>query len=357
MAAQSTNSSYSYMCECRLTHNYFVHSVGMHFEYRGDDNAFAQRYASALGARVTLEAVLVELRKQREERLQAADASLQRVLRIEKEYTRLHPEVYSLQPEAFLHEGFREIVETLKSKGSPAIRIMELKSKGRLQELRPGLWSFPVLSDKFCALLEAELAHFRASGLPFTAPNSMNRHGLILAELGFYEGLLDPLVYQYVDVIAGRLLSAHTDGLDSYRGFTVLYDAAADGDRDLALHYDNAEVTLNINIGGEWEGGQVAFYGLATEDELPVVEVALQRGHGVLHAGLDMHKALPITSGTRHNLILWCRSSCIRNDLCPMCFKQPRLVPTNRYHHEGFTMSMQDCPPPAASINDDDLYD
>merc|ERR1712050_275009 len=101
------------------------------------------------------------------------------------------------------------------------------------------------------------------------------------------------------------------EDLDSYRAFTVLYDAAPDGDQQLALHYDNAEVTLNVNIGGRWEGGQVAFYGLATETDGsgPGVEVNLQRGYGVFHAGLEYHKALPITSGRRHNLIMWCRSS------------------------------------------------
>eukprot|EP00931_Biecheleriopsis_adriatica_P063628 TRINITY_DN38571_c0_g1_i2.p1 TRINITY_DN38571_c0_g1~~TRINITY_DN38571_c0_g1_i2.p1 ORF type:complete len:191 (-),score=42.37 TRINITY_DN38571_c0_g1_i2:62-634(-) len=190
----------------------------------------------------------------------------------------------------------------------------------------------------------------------------MNRHGVILSELGFYEGLLDPLVREYVDVIAGKLLPAFTESLDSYRAFTVLYDAAEDGDRELALHYDNAEVTLNVNIGGQWDGGQVAFHGLATEreDGSAPTTVELRRGQGVLHAGLDMHKALPITSGMRHNLILWCRSSGIRNDMCPMCWKQPSVVPTNRYHHEGFTVPpchQADHVMAAADCSDSELYD
>ena len=70
------------------------------------------------------------------------------------------------------------------------------------------------------------------------------------------EHLLDPLIYDYVNVIASRLLPAFCETLDSYRAFTVLYDSTANGDKDLAMHYDNAEVTLNINIGGNmgwWE--------------------------------------------------------------------------------------------------------
>merc|ERR1712232_1351722 len=212
--------------------------------------------------------------------------------------------------------------------------------RGHLTELRSGLWTFPVFNDSFCDLLEAELRHFLASGLPHTAPNTMNRYGVILSELGFGPQLLDPFVYHYVDVLATVLLPSHTGGLDSYRAFTVLYDVEQDGDRELAMHYDNAEVTLNVNIGGQWEGGQVAFHGLVTEPQSScgAVDVVLRRGHGVFHAGLDLHQALPVMSGRRHNLIMWCRSSRKRNDRCPMCFEEPVVVPTNIFSHEGFTV-------------------
>ena len=72
-----------------------------------------------------------------------------------------------------------------------------------------------------------------------------------------------------------------------------------------------------------------------------------------------LHKATPISNGRRHNLILWCRSSDVRNDLCPMCFQQPNVVPTNRYYHEGF--SVPPCKPSMvqteADTASDDLYD
>ena len=50
--------------------------------------------------------------------------------------------------------------------------------------------------------------------------------------------------------------------------------------------------------------------------------------YGILHRGQHMHGALPIQTGHRYNLILWMRSSKIRNKLCPMCKQLPRLVPT-----------------------------
>ena len=31
-----------WMCQCRITHNYFIRSAGKHFSYTGDDAAFLQ---------------------------------------------------------------------------------------------------------------------------------------------------------------------------------------------------------------------------------------------------------------------------------------------------------------------------
>lgn len=49
-----------------------------------------------------------------------------------------------------------------------------------------------------------------------------------------------------------------------------------------------------------------------------------------------MHGAHPITFGERYNLIIWMRSSSVRNKLCPMCDKPPELVP-NMGYGDGFT--------------------
>ena len=161
-----------------------------------------------------------------------------------------------------------------------------------------------------------------------------------------------------------------------------------------------AEVTLNVNIGGTWEGGfradktslpnlpivqdgmrknmlltgHVAYYGLATsKDESPPFEVPLRKGHGVFHAGLELHKARHLRDAARHvqqfcnKAELRCSgapdygrntaqpdpvvpvernqahgrlcsdwrsrvaelslpSSQQRNDMCPMCFQQPQVA-------------------------------
>ena len=60
--------------------------------------------------------------------------------------------------------------------------------------------------------------------------------------------------------------------------------------------------------------------------------------YGLLHRGQHMHGALPIQSGERINLIIWMRSSTVRNKLCPMCNREPRLVPSVGTG-DGFTLN------------------
>eukprot|EP00928_Gymnodinium_smaydae_P028959 TRINITY_DN21947_c0_g2_i1.p1 TRINITY_DN21947_c0_g2~~TRINITY_DN21947_c0_g2_i1.p1 ORF type:complete len:397 (+),score=94.68 TRINITY_DN21947_c0_g2_i1:59-1249(+) len=339
-AAATVDDRQHFMCECHVTHNFFVRSCEQHMHFDGDEAAFSRSFVPEPGG-PSLEEVLDELRRQREKRLRNPEDAEKRAAEIRAGYRPLHPAVFQLDRAEFLAPGFRDVVSTLGRCCEDEVRagISELKAKGLLTKIGNGLWSFPVLTDSFCDKLEEELRHFLASGLPHAAPNTMNRFGVILAELGLCPGLLDPFVRDYVDVLAATLLPDHTLGLDSYRAFTVLYDVETDGDRELAMHYDNAEVTLNINIGGSWEGGQVAFYGLATDPETDTatpIDVTLPRGHGVLHAGMELHQARPITAGRRHNLIIWCRSSGVRNRRCPMCFEEPRLRKTNAFADEGF---------------------
>ena len=63
-------------------------------------------------------------------------------------------------------------------------------------------------------------------------------------------------------------------------------------------------------------------------------------GYGLLHRGQHMHGALPIQSGERINLIIWMRSSAVRNKLCPMCDKPPSLVPSAGEAGDGFTVAV-----------------
>ena len=64
-----------WMCQCRITHNYFLRAANKHFAYDGDDAAFLEAHKSELEP-LGVEETLKELRRQREERLRAPEESL-----------------------------------------------------------------------------------------------------------------------------------------------------------------------------------------------------------------------------------------------------------------------------------------
>lgn len=107
-------------------------------------------------------------------------------------------------------------------------------------------------------------------------------------------------------------------------------------DRELNFHYDDAEVTLNVCLGRQFEGGTLYFRTLfpcfcflisllastlsmlcvcaggllrAPDTHEEMVEVSHTLGRGLLHLGEHRHGAKAIRAGERFNLILWCRSS------------------------------------------------
>ena len=170
---------------------------------------------------------------------------------------------------------------------------------------------------------------------------------MLLYELGFDEGLLNPLRECYLSVIAGRLFpDCGGATLDSHRAFVVSYGLEAD--RDLDLHYDNAEVTVNISLDDEFQEGELYIGRMYTDRQSMPRSSASEfcacqhrLGCGLLHRGQQMHGALPLTAGVRHNLIIWMRSSVTRNHLCPMCQKQPDLVKVSGTG-DGFSVSNVD---------------
>jgi len=155
---------------------------------------------------------------------------------------------------------------------------------------------------------------------------------VLLDELGFDEGLLIPLREHYLSVVAGCLFpDAGGATLDSHRAFIVYYGPEAD--RDLDLHYDNSEVTLNVSLDEGFEDGELYIgrmysdvQGKPQSSGSEYCPCQHKLGCGLLHRGQQMHGAFPLSSGERRNLIVWMRSSLTRNQLCPMCRRSPDLV-------------------------------
>ena len=170
-----------------------------------------------------------------------------------------------------------------------------------------------------------------------------------------YEKTLDPFVRDYVAPVASALFGDGDDfatnttetilekpharrspgagSIDHHRSFLVRYDAATDRELDLAYHYDDAEITLNVNLGGAFEGGELLFGGsgedATAESHAPSnrTPVTHREGVGIMHRGAHCHEATPTESGKRVNLIAWCRSSEARRRRCAMCFRRHESEP------------------------------
>lgn len=171
--------------------------------------------------------------------------------------------------------------------------------------------------------------------------------------MGFTK-FFDDLRTRYLNPLARIAFPEWTyEGLDSHRVFTVLYqaqpkdtrDPAQKQQRDLSVHFDNAEVTLNVSLNTEYEGGEIHFGNVRTGPTSVLntgtqdVVIEHKFGWGIFHRGRQLHGALPIEQGWRENLIVWMRSSSIRNEQCPMCWKKPELIPVDEGYGDGFTES------------------
>lgn len=171
--------------------------------------------------------------------------------------------------------------------------------------------------------------------------------GIRFDEVGFTPHFTNTLLQEVIRPLTVLLLPEWGGGtLDTHHAFSVKYDATADdGDLDLSTHFDNAEITLNVNLGVlPFKGGDLEFYGIRPgleqkkvmsdfkiSSNLPAMRdsgiVTHEIGTGVLHRGRHFHRAQTLERGVRINLIVWCRSSAFRSEYgCPMCDRSDQFL-------------------------------
>ncbi|XP_062999824.1 2-oxoglutarate and iron-dependent oxygenase domain-containing protein 2 isoform X1 [Elgaria multicarinata webbii] len=337
-------------CACFFTDNLFVPRYGLHLRYSGDPEQLRRDHGPALRQRgcrseEEFKAVIQEVEEEVQRRKESGCRSRERKAIISQSYTPKHPQLYALQ-ESFLAPEFLETVKYCTSEGANLQRVLghvEAISEKRLYRL-------PVFTKEFCRAFIDELENFEQSEMPKGRPNSMNNYGVLLDELGMDEAFITPLREKYLHPLTALLYpDCGGDCLDSHKAFVVKY--ALHEDLDLSSHYDNAEVTLNVSLGKEFSEGNL-YFAEFRQDANPVpkyVEVEHIPFHGLLHRGGQMHGALPIASGERWNLIVWMRSSAVRNQLCPMCNREPELVDAEGFG-DGFTRSPEVLPPETVDV-------
>ncbi|XP_061907505.1 2-oxoglutarate and iron-dependent oxygenase domain-containing protein 2 [Entelurus aequoreus] len=324
------------ICNCFTTDNIFLEDYKLHVRFITEEQ-FRQDYEALLNGlgcvtQQQFDDVLNKISQEVERRKRLSVTSMERMSVIKNGYQPLHPHVYHLQ-ENFLTPKFKHLVECCRSGSVTLNSLSELLA----EEAASRVYRFPVFHKNFCEDLIEELEHFERSAAPKGRPNTMNNYGMLLNELGFDEGFVTPLREQYLHHLTS-LLYPDCGGcsLDSHKAFVVKYDM--NEDLDLSYHYDNAEITLNVSLGRDFTEGNLYFGDMR---QVPLrdsecTEVEHKRSEGVLHRGQHMHGALPISSGQRWNLIVWMRSSQVRNKLCPMCNRRPALVEGEGFA-DGFT--------------------
>lgn len=163
-----------------------------------------------------------------------------------------------------------------------------------LSEPCPGVYTFDVFKRGFCASLLKEIEKH-----PVESPNSMNKYGLVLKDVGM-GSLCENLLHSLVNPLVRRFYPS-IGKLTRYHGFIVNYDPKKQSSLD--RHYDDSLVTLNICLGRKFTGGKLVF----RDEEDILARVEHHIGQAILHPGNQLHQAQAIRTGTRSNLILWCR--------------------------------------------------
>lgn len=187
------------------------------------------------------------------------------------------------------------------------------------------------LTPSFCEMLVEELAHFEAADLPHQSPNTMNRSGVVLNEIG-----LGPLMDRVIEIFflpVCRSLYPHLlgGGLSAHHSFVTKY--AMGQDTSLGVHDDNSEVTVNIALLQDFEGASLALYHHARvahpqrEEKQSFQWRVSSRGTMLLHPGEMLHEVLPLTAGQRMGLIIWMRCDAYREEHgCPLCGQKDQFI-------------------------------
>lgn len=209
--------------------------------------------------------------------------------------------------ESALAPEFKAMVDAAKE--GKAAAVLAAGDKLIEYDSRLGVYTFPLFTDEFCDEIVKELTTFVASGRQTSRANSNNRHSLKLSELGF-DGMLKPLAQLFTEPLARALLPGMATGrLRFTQGHTVqrVFDGVESpipGSNRGSRHYDGSDVTLNVNIGGEWTGGDLLMFADHQAAE-PAFRVPQKKGWAAFHPGRVMHQAALLESGYRYNLVIW----------------------------------------------------
>lgn len=202
----------------------------------------------------------------------------------------------------------------------PALRGVLEGATGGLRsimaELVPGrIFTFPLFTERFCDLFMEEIDHFSAKapslGIDIHRPNSMNRYGVIVNQMGL-EKVMSSLQRDVLQAVARELFPVEGCLVEHHHSFIVRYKQGED--LGLDMHTDDSDVTFNACLGKEFEGSGLQFCGMIGSSSHRKASVSYKhvKGACVVHLGTQRHGADDISNGERNNLIIWCRNKTFR---------------------------------------------
>jgi len=162
-------------------------------------------------------------------------------------------------------------------------------------EVHPDVFVRRLFSSRECAEWLDEIAKQPRDRRE--APNSMNKYGVVLG--GSMRVYLAGLVWDYVCPVAEK----HYPDIRSLKKHPYAFsiDYSVKTQKSLASHHDSSDVTLNVCLGKKFTGGDLVF---SSGRKRFVLKHEV--GQAVIHRGSHVHRAMPLLSGERTNLILWC---------------------------------------------------
>ncbi len=171
------------------------------------------------------------------------------------------------------------------------------------------VYSFKIFSHRFLTMLNKEIENFYSTGIEAHRPNSMNNYGIILNDIGM-KPMLDKLQETCVIPIAKYLFPGeYSENIVDHHTFVVKYNANEDVRLD--MHTDDSDITFNVCLGNDFKGSTLSFCGNSGDPDHRKFSHTYHHeiGRAVIHLGNRRHGADDIVSGTRMNLVSWCRSS------------------------------------------------
>ncbi|XP_010479295.1 PREDICTED: uncharacterized PKHD-type hydroxylase At1g22950-like isoform X2 [Camelina sativa] len=252
---------------------------------------------------------------------------------------------YNFDPKLFLLPSFLEAISV----------NTEASFRRIIYEPHPSVFVFEMFQPDFFDKLIVEAETFRKwaqeKNYQIRRLNNTGNYGVVLDDFGldiFLNKLTQDFIFPLCKVFFHELRGAM---LDSHNGFFNEY--GHERDPELGKHIDHSEITLNVCLKKQLEGGEILFTGTRCKKHMWTKYKAEEMfrythipGKAILHRGRHRHSPIATTAPRyRANMILYCRSSLFRemetyqkdyfSDWCGQCaqeskFKESQFLDTRR---------------------------